>query len=331
MNPTTRREALVSSKPMEIILSPSGFRMVRINVCSDSSTMNRNCWQMSPHPIERQQETLPFPKKTPLAQRLKSRERAKQIYMIAAPGSIAIPKQAMRCHTLISGIVPLSGTRSIALKPNHPVVSVGSKYVQKTSSITGCVQKRTRKRMAKRLLGFVILSMGFPYCLAMSNYCQTINLICQCSGTINFPHCSEGANPCPRLDRTDLQADMPVPTSADLEGSALELYCKVGEAEHGFLKSAVEKLGLSARAYTRVLRISRTIADLAGEETIRVDHLAEAINYRTMDRQGQFPELFLFISILIVFKNIAGLTVQIVAYGVQGREAYSLCLARLEN
>ncbi|MDD3313019.1 hypothetical protein, partial [Pseudodesulfovibrio sp.] len=42
----------------------------------------------------------------------------------------------------------------------------------------------------------------------------------------------------------------------------------------------------SARAYTRVLRISRTIADLEGAETIRADHLAEAINYRTMDRQA---------------------------------------------
>ena len=61
----------------------------------------------------------------------------------------------------------------------------------------------------------------------------------------------------------------------------------MGEAEHEFLKSAVEKLGLSARAYTRVLRISRTIADLAGEDDIRVDHLAEAINYRTMDRQAE--------------------------------------------
>ena len=74
-------------------------------------------------------------------------------------------------------------------------------------------------------------------------------------------------------------------TNADLTGAPLEQYCRLGEAEHGFLKTAVESLGLSARAYTRVLRIGRTIADLAGAETILVDHLAEAINYRTMDRQ----------------------------------------------
>lgn len=48
----------------------------------------------------------------------------------------------------------------------------------------------------------------------------------------------------------------------------------------------MDSLGLSARAYTRVLRISRTIADLAGADTITADHLAEAINYRSMDREG---------------------------------------------
>ena len=45
-------------------------------------------------------------------------------------------------------------------------------------------------------------------------------------------------------------------------------------------------LALSARAYTRILRISRTIADLEGAEALGVPHLAEAINYRTLDRQG---------------------------------------------
>jgi len=74
--------------------------------------------------------------------------------------------------------------------------------------------------------------------------------------------------------------------NAELDGAALEEFCALGEAEHRFLRQAVETLGLSARAYTRVLRISRTIADLAGAETIGPDHLAEAINYRSMDREG---------------------------------------------
>ena len=52
-----------------------------------------------------------------------------------------------------------------------------------------------------------------------------------------------------------------------------------------FLRNAVEALGLSARAYTRVLRISRTIADLEGAKDIAVAHIAEAINCRTLDRE----------------------------------------------
>ncbi|MGE4194285.1 MAG: YifB family Mg chelatase-like AAA ATPase [Pseudodesulfovibrio sp.] len=74
--------------------------------------------------------------------------------------------------------------------------------------------------------------------------------------------------------------------NAELDGSALEEFCALGRDEHDFLRRAVEKLGLSARAYTRVLRISRTIADLAGAAAIGPDHLAEAINYRSMDREG---------------------------------------------
>ena len=72
--------------------------------------------------------------------------------------------------------------------------------------------------------------------------------------------------------------------NADLQGSLLERWCKVGEAEHSFLEQAVRRLGLSARAYTRVLRIARTIADMEDAEQVEIPHLAEAINFRTMDR-----------------------------------------------
>tara|TARA_Y100001954_G_scaffold239514_1_gene314983 strand:- start:12949 stop:13632 length:684 start_codon:yes stop_codon:yes gene_type:complete len=89
-----------------------------------------------------------------------------------------------------------------------------------------------------------------------------------------------------RAIQEERYADMPILTNAELEGAALEKYCSIGEEEHGFLKQAVQTLGLSARAYTRILRISRTIADLEGAPAIETGHLAEAINYRSMDRQG---------------------------------------------
>lgn len=87
------------------------------------------------------------------------------------------------------------------------------------------------------------------------------------------------------IQRTRYQG-MPLHTNAQLSGAALEEHCRCGKEEHGFLEQAVKTLGLSARAYTRILRIARTIADIEGAPTISVVHLAEAINYRTMDRQG---------------------------------------------
>jgi magnesium chelatase family protein len=64
----------------------------------------------------------------------------------------------------------------------------------------------------------------------------------------------------------------------------LKKYCQIGDDSKGLLEQAIDKLGLSARAYTRILKISRTIADLEGMETISPAHVSEAIQYRSLDR-----------------------------------------------
>lgn len=74
--------------------------------------------------------------------------------------------------------------------------------------------------------------------------------------------------------------------NAQMSPNMVRNICKINDAGQALLKQAMEKLGLSARAYDRILKVSRTIADLAQSEEIELEHLAEAIHYRSLDREG---------------------------------------------
>ena len=74
--------------------------------------------------------------------------------------------------------------------------------------------------------------------------------------------------------------------NAQMSSKTLREVCQIGEEGRQLLKQAIEKLNLSARAYTRILKVSRTIADLEQSESIQTQHLAEAIHYRSLDREN---------------------------------------------
>ncbi|MFH1760863.1 MAG: YifB family Mg chelatase-like AAA ATPase, partial [bacterium] len=73
--------------------------------------------------------------------------------------------------------------------------------------------------------------------------------------------------------------------NAHMETKQINRYCKLGEPVHDLLKRAITNLGLSARAYDRIKKVARTIADMEGEEQIQSQHISEAIQYRSLDRQ----------------------------------------------
>lgn len=75
-------------------------------------------------------------------------------------------------------------------------------------------------------------------------------------------------------------------SNAQLTPKLTKKYCKIDEAGEQLMKNAMEKLGLSARSYGRIFKVARTIADLDNKENIQAQHIAEAIQYRSLDRGG---------------------------------------------
>ena len=83
-----------------------------------------------------------------------------------------------------------------------------------------------------------------------------------------------------RARQAERFADTKLTTNADMGPTQVRDYCKVDDTSRQLLAAAMRQMGLSARAYHRVLKLARTIADLAGDERLETAHLAEALQYR---------------------------------------------------
>ncbi|MBX2846122.1 MAG: ATP-binding protein, partial [Saprospiraceae bacterium] len=89
-----------------------------------------------------------------------------------------------------------------------------------------------------------------------------------------------------KIQQERFLAQAEVFANAQMPANQVKQVCVLDSAGQMLLKTAMNKLQLSARAYDRILKVSRTIADLAGETDIKIEHLAEAIQFRSLDREN---------------------------------------------
>ena len=90
-----------------------------------------------------------------------------------------------------------------------------------------------------------------------------------------------------RKIQTQRYAENPgIYSNAQMGSRELKIICQLDEPAQILLKKAMERLNLSARAYDRILKVARTIADLGNDQHIMTEHIAEAIQYRNLDREG---------------------------------------------
>lgn len=109
---------------------------------------------------------------------------------------------------------------------------------------------------------------------------------------LSSDHCGEESgdivkrvNGARRIQRERFKNEPSIFCNAHMEPRDVRRYCKIDDKSQSLLALAISKQGLSARAYDRILKVARTIADLADSESIQMGHIAEAIHYRTLDRK----------------------------------------------
>jgi magnesium chelatase family protein len=82
----------------------------------------------------------------------------------------------------------------------------------------------------------------------------------------------------------DLKKKKPIYNNGQMESREIRRFCEIDATSESLLKTAIDRFGLSARAYDRILKVARTIADLEASADIKPSHISEAIQYRSFDR-----------------------------------------------